>query len=180
MLLARGGLIRSLGRLPFMYSEDETMQSTELLTLNFEEVRRRSVKVWQAIPADRLQWKPDAEAMTCIEMVRHVLEGEWLYMQMLRSGGSLESDESPFNPRPYTNVAAEIAFAEPYRKEFLKLVGSYTAQELITRKVKRQDKGYVRTAGDFILRIAYHESVHVGQMLGYLRLMNVPRPNIWD
>ena len=156
------------------------MQSTELLTLNLEEVRRRSVKVWRGIPAERLQWKPDAEAMTCIEMVRHVLEGEWLYMQMLRSGGSLESEESPFNPRPYTDVAAELAFAGPYRKEFLKLVASYTAEELNTRKVDRSDRGYVRTFGDFILRMAYHESVHAGQLLGYLRAMNAPRPNIWD
>src|SRR5919205_3835019 len=132
----------------------ETMQPAELLTLNSEEVRRRSVKVWRGIPADRLQWKPDAEAMTCIEMVRHVLEGEWLYMQMLRRGGSLESEESPFNPRPYTDVAAELAFAEPYRKEFLGLVGSYTAEELNTRKVDRSDRGYVRTAGAFILRIS--------------------------
>ena len=156
------------------------MWSTELLTLNLEEVRRRSVKVWQAVPAGRLQWKPDAEAMTCIEMVRHVLEGEWLYMQMLRSGGSLESEESPFNRRPYTDVAAELAFAEPHRKEFLELVASYTAEELNTRKVDRSDRGYVRTFGDFILRMAYHESVHAGQLLGYLRTMNAPRPNIWD
>jgi uncharacterized damage-inducible protein DinB len=156
------------------------MHSTELLTLNLEEVRRRSVKLWQGIPAERSQWKPDAEAMTCIEMVRHVLEGEWLYMQMLRRGGSLDSEGSPFNPRPYTDVAAELAFAEPYRKEFLGLVGSYTAEELNTRKVDRADRGYVRTVGDFILRIAYHESVHAGQLLSCLRLMNVPRPNIWD
>ena len=156
------------------------MRATELLLLNFAEVRRRSVKVWRGIPADRLQWRPDAEAMTCLEMVRHVLEAEWFYMQMLRSGGSLTSDESPFNPRPYTDVAAEIAFAEPYRKEFLSLVSSYTAEELNTREVNRADKGYVRDAGDFMLRIAYHESVHVGQLLDYLRLMSVPRPNIWD
>lgn len=156
------------------------MQPAELLVLNLEEVRRRSIKLWQGIPADRLQWRPDADAMTCIEMVRHVLEGEWLYMQMLRSGGSLASDDSPFNPRPYTDVAAERAFAEPYRREFLELVGSYTAEELTSRKVDRADKGYVRTAGDFILRIAYHESVHAGQLLGYLRSMGVPRPNVWD
>ena len=48
----------------------------------------------------------------CLEMVRHVLEGEWLYMQMLRRGGSLDSDASPFNPRAYTDVAAELALAE--------------------------------------------------------------------
>src|ERR1043165_9035894 len=117
------------------------MHSTELLTLNLEEVRRRSVKVWQGIPAERLQWQPDAGAMTCIEMVRHVLEGEWLYMQILRSGGSLASDESPFNPRPYSDVDAEIAFAEPYRTEFLNLIRSYTPEQLITQKVNRSDKG---------------------------------------
>ena len=156
------------------------MQPTELLILNFEEVRRRSVKIWQSIPPDGLQWKPTLEAMTCIEMVRHVLEGEWLYMQMLRSGGSLESESSPFNPRPYTRVQDEIAFAEPYRKEFLDLVRSYSADELAEKKIDRSDKGYVRTLGDFLLRIAYHESVHAGQLLGYLRLMNAPRPKIWD
>lgn len=156
------------------------MQSTELLILNLEEVRRRSSKVWYGIPADRLQWRPDADAMTCIEMVRHVLEGEWFYMQMLRSGGSLESDETPFNPRPYSDVVAEIIFAQPYRDEFLKMISSYTAEELITKKVDRSDKGYVRTVGDFILRIAYHESVHTGQLLNYLRMMGAPRPNIWD
>lgn len=156
------------------------MHATELLTLNLEEVRRRSIKVWLGIPSEGLHWKPDASAMTCLEMVRHVLEGEWLYMQMLRSGGSLDSDESPFNPRPYTDVAAEIAFAEPYRREFLQLVASYTEEELLSKKVNRADKGYVRAAGDFILRIAYHESVHTGQLLGYLRSMDAPRPSVWD
>ena len=156
------------------------MQATELLLFNLEEVRRRSVIVWQGIPAEQLQWRPDAEAMTCLEMVRHVLEGEWLYMQIIRSGGSLASDETPFTLRPYTDVAAELAFAAPYRAEFLQLVGSYTAAELSTRKIDRADKGYVRTLGDFLLRIAYHESVHTGQLLGYLRSMAAPRPNIWD
>src|SRR5919199_4280353 len=117
------------------------MRPAELLTLNLEEVRRRRVKLWRGIPAERSQWKPDAGAMTCIEMVRHVLEGEWLYMQMLRSGGRLESDESPFNPRPYTDVAAELTFAAPYRQEFLALVGSYTVADLSTQKVDRADKG---------------------------------------
>jgi len=32
------------------------MLSTELLLLNVEEVRRRSLLVWRGIPADRLKW----------------------------------------------------------------------------------------------------------------------------
>ncbi len=156
------------------------MKAADVLALNLEEVRRRSVKVWRAIPADRLHWKPDEGAMSCVETVRHVLEGEHLYTLMLRGGGSLASDESPFTGRPYASVEDELAFAEPYRRETLELVRSFSPEELAARKVDRSDVGYVRTFGDFVLRMAYHESVHAGQLLGYLRSMGAPRPNVWD
>lgn len=156
------------------------MNATELLVINFEEVRRRSVKIWRGIPDDKLHWKPDPEAMSCIEMVRHVLKAEWAYMQMLRAGKSVDTENSPFCSREYTDVTAELEIAEPYHKEFLTLVGSYSPNELASRKIDRSDVGYIRTYGDFILRIAYHESVHAGQILGYLRQMNATRPNIWD
>ena len=156
------------------------MTLNDLLILNLEEVRRRSVKIWRAIPAARNDWKPDAHAMTCIELVRHVLEGEYLYMSMLKNGGSLESEESPWTSEPSTSIESEMEFAAPYRREFLDLLRSYRPEELNTMKVDRSDKGYVRDAADFVLRMAYHESVHAGQMLGYLRMMSVPRPHIWD
>lgn len=38
------------------------MGKTDLLILNFKEVRRRSIKVWKAIPPQLLKWKPDEEA----------------------------------------------------------------------------------------------------------------------
>ena len=151
-----------------------------ILILNLEEVRRRSMKIWQGVLPNQKDWKPDEEAMTCIELVRHVLEGEYLYMLMLKSGGSLVSEESPWTGRAYKNIGEEVEFAEGYRKEFLDMIRSYTAEELSKMKVNRADKGYVRSGEDFILRMAYHESVHSGQMLSYLRMMKVPRPNIWD
>jgi uncharacterized damage-inducible protein DinB len=156
------------------------MTSAELLVLNLKEVRRRSRKAWSGIPADRAHWKPDPDAMSCIEIVRHVLEGEFLYTSMIRIGRSAASDETPFTGRPYASVDAEVAFAEPFRMDCLALVASLTSEELRVKTVDRSDKGYVRTLGDFILRMAYHEAVHTGQLLGYLRTMNVSRPNIWD
>lgn len=156
------------------------MNSNELLILNLEEIRRRSIKIWQSIPADKLDWKPDEKAMSSLEMMRHVLEGDWEYMQMLQSGASRDSEDTPFTTRPFMDVAAEIEFAEPFRQEFLQLVRSYTAEDLTDKKVDRSEHGYIRSFGDFILRIGYHESVHAGQLLDYLRTMEVPRPNIWD
>jgi uncharacterized damage-inducible protein DinB len=101
-------------------------------------------------------------------------------MQMLRHGASLDTENSPFKPHPLTDVETELARAEPFRREFLQLVGTYSDTELTSKLLDRSDVGYVRTYGDFILRIAYHESVHAGQLLGYLHQLNVPRPNIWD
>src|SRR5947207_3922070 len=106
-------------------SAEAEMKATDILALNLEEVRRRSVKVWLAVPADHLHWKPDESAMSCVEMVRHVLEGEYLYTLMLKGGGSLASEESPFAARPYASVEEELAFAEPYHRAALELVRSY-------------------------------------------------------
>ena len=55
------------------------MNPIDLILLNFNEIRRRSIKVWTSIPQKKLHWKPDNEAMTCIEMIRHVLESEHYY-----------------------------------------------------------------------------------------------------
>lgn len=52
------------------------MNSIDLLILNFEEVRRRSIKIWRGIPHQFLTWKPDEAALTIQEMIRHVLDAE--------------------------------------------------------------------------------------------------------
>jgi hypothetical protein len=152
----------------------------DALVLNLEEIRRRSLKVWRSVPPDRTGWRPDPAAMTFLETVRHVLEGEFLYAAMLKAGRSVADDATPFSGRPWTSVEDEISFAAPFRKTFLDLVQSLGPEELDTLKVDRSDKGYIRPVGDFILRIAYHEAVHTGQLLSYLRMMNAARPNIWD
>jgi hypothetical protein len=36
--------------------------------------------VWNSIPEDVYGWKPDENALNCLEMVRHVLEAEYLYL----------------------------------------------------------------------------------------------------
>jgi uncharacterized damage-inducible protein DinB len=159
------------------------MSPTELLIWNLEEVRRRSLAVWHSIPPDRTDWKPDAEAMTCIELVRHVPECEYLYLSILKTGSRQpfdSVDDSLWVARPFTTVEAEIQFAAPYREELLELIRSYTVKQLSTVRVDQSGKGHFRGVGDFILRMAYHESVHTGQLLSYLRMMDVPRPNIWD
>lgn len=158
------------------------MNINDLIILNFEEVRRRSIKVWKAIPQQMLNWKPDIDALTCVEMIRHLLEGEFLYHQVLIGGGSkgLSNLSNPFENKEFTTVDDELTFAKPYRENFLNYVKSLSVSDLENVQIDRSDVGYVRTLGDMLLRIAYHESVHTGQLLDYMRTMGIDRPKIWD
>jgi uncharacterized damage-inducible protein DinB len=157
----------------------DKMSGAELLCLNLTETRRRSIRIWRAILLSRCDWRPDPDAMSFFEMVRHVLEGDYLYGQMTRERRSY-SGHSPFADRHFDDLDAALAFANPYRKSLLETVRQLSDDDLNTIAIDRSDVGYIRKAGDFILRIAYHEAVHAGQMLQYLRMAGVPRPSIWD
>ncbi|TCP29392.1 putative damage-inducible protein DinB [Scopulibacillus darangshiensis] len=158
------------------------MNTNDLLILNFEEVRRRSIAIWTSIPEESLDFQPDPEAMSCQEMIRHVIEAEYLYHQILKNHGSafLTNVHNPYESRVFTTVKEELEFAMPYRKEFLNYVKSLSNEDLSNIKIDRSDAGYIRSLGDMLLRIAYHESVHAGQLLDYLRTAGVDRAKMWD
>ncbi|MBK9532384.1 MAG: DinB family protein [Chitinophagaceae bacterium] len=156
------------------------MNAKELLILNFEEVRRRSIKVWKNISEEDLFWKPDPQAMTCIEMIRHVLESENIYHHIILHRGTIGDYESPLTGNPFTAVDDELKNAQPFREKFLKMVHSFSLQELEEEYITRKEKNQKRKLGDYLLRVAYHESVHAGQLLSYLRTLNAPRAAIWD
>jgi len=156
------------------------MNQIDLIVLNFEEIRRRSIKVWQSIPTNMLNWKPDEKALTCAEMVRHVLESEYIYLQILQNRKSISNPENPYELIEFTNVQDDLDRAIPLRHEFINYIKSIEVSELENVKIDRSDVGYIRTLGDMLLRVAYHESVHTGQLLDYMRTMNIERPNIWD
>jgi uncharacterized damage-inducible protein DinB len=155
------------------------MEPIELIILNFEEVRRRSIKLWTGITPDIYFWKPDEEAMSFIEMVRHVLESEHFYNILLNNRGNIGDYPSPWEGRPYTTLQDELDFAKPYREKFLETVRSLTAEELDV-EIIRSERGQRRRLGDYLLRFAYHESVHTGQLLSYFRTVGLDRPMIWD
>ena len=156
------------------------MNAVELAILNLEETRRRSIKVWSGIPEEFLHWKPDNEAMTCLEMVRHVLESEHYYHLAIKNRGDVPDYESPFSKVPLQSVEEELVFAAPFRKEFLETIASFNDDDFSSIMIDRSQAGYIRRLGDFLMRIAYHDSIHTGQLLDYMRTAGVKRPDIWD
>jgi len=156
------------------------MNTIELITLNFKEIRRRSIIVWNGIPRDKYDWKPDPEAMTCIEMVRHVLESQHIYHRIIENRGELKDFTSPWNDQPWLVIEQELKFSAPFEVSFYEMVNSFTQKDLDEIEIIRPAVNQKRKLGDYLLRIAYHEAVHTGQLLDYLRTIKTDRPKVWD
>ncbi|UII77840.1 DinB family protein [Flagellimonas sp. HMM57] len=152
----------------------------DIILLNFAEIRRRSIKLWNGIPNEYLNWKPDKNAFTFIEMIRHVLEGEHLFHKIIQNRGNLGNYQSPWKELKYSDLKSELEFSEKYRTEFLNMIKELKTEDLEKVRIERKEVGQSKKLGDYLNRIAYHESVHTGQMLDYLRTAGIERPKIWD
>lgn len=118
--------------------------------------------------------------MSCLEMVRHVLEGEHLFHMIVNQRGDIGDYISPWTGRSYTDLQDELDFAKPFREKFFVTIQSFHSAELDSIDIVRTEKGQKRKLGDYLLRIAYHEAVHAGQLLSYLRTLGLERPLLWD
>lgn len=157
------------------------MNAIDVSVLNLKETRRRSIKLWRSLPDSLIAWRPDNEAMSFGEMIRHVWSAGDGYHMILKHNGSLKKEmHRPYDDEPIISVEKEIELSQPYFDDFIEYVQSISVEELDSRLIDRSDVGYQRYLGDMLLRIAYHDAVHAGQFLQYLRMVNIERPLIWD
>lgn len=156
------------------------MKEIELIVLNLEEIRRRSIILWNALPKPLYTWKPDENAMCAIEMIRHVLSADHGWNVIIQTNGNFLNYKSPWEGLPYRSVKDELDFSQPYRKEFITNISQLSLTDLETKIINHPGTGTNRKLGDYLLRIGYHESVHAGIFLSYLRAMKIDRPFIWD
>ena len=155
------------------------MTHTELILLNFNEIRRRSTKLWTALPENQYHWKPDEKAMSAIQMIRHVLEADYGWTIIINQG-DMTDYKTPWANRPFSSVKDELEFAQPFREKFLESIRNFSDSELNETTIIHPGNGEEKNLGKYLLRIGYHEAVHAGQFLSYLRGMGINRPDIWD
>jgi len=155
------------------------MNQSELIILNFTEIRKRSIKLWNGLPEKYYNWKPDKKAMSASEMIRHVLEADYGW-NIIINQGDMTNYKTPWKNRPFINLKDELEFAKPFRKTFLESIRQFSDKELNETEIVHPGNGEKKILGKYLLRIGYHESVHTGQFLSYLRAMKIDRPKIWD
>lgn len=155
------------------------MSQAKFILKHLENTRRRSLMLWRSLPPSQFHWRPDPEAQSAAEMIRHVLTADHGWLQIIR-GADMRGYQSPWADLAIESLDQELALAEEHRQAFLDQISHYSDQELSESQVYHPGVPEAKILGDYLLRTAYHESVHAGQFLTYLRLMEIPRPNIWD
>jgi uncharacterized damage-inducible protein DinB len=142
----------------------------------FDGVRRRTVHFFQAIPAGRIDWQPQAGEYTCGDIVRHVaasermfvgavVEGQWRYPGHDRALAptleaalaDLDSAHAASGPRLRALDAAALAATRP-------------ALEPGARPVR---------AWRLLLAMVEHEVHHRSQLASYLTWMGLEAPDIF-
>jgi uncharacterized damage-inducible protein DinB len=157
------------------------MNAIDLFLLDFQECRRRFLMVAGAFPDEFLTWRPDKEALSVGETIRHVLLHDFFWLKILQEGRLLTDEEcNPLQERPFTCLQDEIDRTISYQQEFINFIKTYTEKELTSTLISWPHKPIKRTLGDTLERKSYHDAVHTGQLLQYLRMLNIERPVIWD
>lgn len=157
------------------------MDAKELILLDLKETRRRFLKVANSISNEYLTWKPDARAFTIGQMIRHVLLHDYSWFKILTENRlPTEEEKNPLWEVPYTNVQDEIDRFRPYHEQFMAFVVSLDIKDFDSKLIKWPHRPIERYLGDALERKSYHDAVHTGQLLQYLRMLQIERPDIWD
>jgi uncharacterized damage-inducible protein DinB len=157
------------------------MNAKELILIDLKETRRRFLKVANSIPNEFLTWKPDADALTIGHMIRHVLLHDYSWFMILTEQRLPTEDERKHLWEvPYTNVQDEIVRATPYHEQFMAYVESLDVKDFEIKLIKWPHRPIERYLGDTLERKSYHDAVHTGQLLQYLRMLRLDIPDIWD
>ncbi len=140
------------------------MLSTDLILLNFATVRQHSMAVWTAIPHALQKLRPEGYSLSCIELVRQVLEKEIWQHHILVHKGASSRFQNPLHGNPYSSIEEELLNAQPYREKFLKTIHSFSDADLESVIFEDPDTGKNIHLGSFLLRSAAVESATTGKI----------------
>ncbi|EID72397.1 DinB family protein [Imtechella halotolerans] len=155
------------------------MTKQELLIFNLTEIRRRSILLWEGLLPENYDWRPDPKAFKASNMIRHVLSADYGWNKIIK-GEDMTAYQAPLENVPFVDLMTELELTQSFREDLLQTISNFSEEELLELNIIHPGTGQKRILYDYILRIGYHESVHAGQFLAYLRAMGQNRPFIWD
>jgi uncharacterized damage-inducible protein DinB len=155
------------------------MIAKELVT-ELEQEAETTKRVLERIPEAQLTWKPHEKSMTLGRLGQHIAElPQWVVR-------CLTMDEFVFSDGPYKPVIPEthaqiMQTLEKNMDAAVKALETATDEKLATMWKVRKGERVISERQRFatIRRELRHLVHHRGQLSVYLRLLNVPLPNMY-
>ena len=145
-----------------------------------EAIRARTRQVVGMIQPEHMAWRPEKDALTIGEMVRHLwvseegvrraaLEGNFAYYEKRVPEGLRAVVGAP---RP---LEEELASLERVHRETLAAVSAFPIERWDEERV-HEKLGFRRKIGIILMGINEHEVHHRAQLMTYLRILGTPVP----
>ena len=147
----------------------------------WDNARGRTRRLVVLIPADRVEWAPEAvstgarERLTCGDLVRHLAAIErWMFAENVSGRPS----RYPGHDQSLASgVAALLEFHDRMHAEAMEVIGALTPEQLVARC--ETPGGASLPAWKWLRSMVEHEAHHRGQLYTYLGLLGVPTPPLY-
>jgi uncharacterized damage-inducible protein DinB len=155
---------------------NEVKTVSDFLTADFENEMQTTLRIFQAVPNNRLDYRPDSKSKTALGLVRHItLEDEWILNSIADGVFTPPPDDS--DACGIMNPADAVARYKERVPAALNRVRALSAEKL----AKVIDLlGMIQMPGINLLAMSIKHSVHHrGQLSTYLRPMGGKVPGIY-
>jgi len=148
----------------------------DFLIADFANEMKTTLRVFEAVPANHLDYRPDAKAKTGLGLLRHItLEDEWLLNSIV--AGAFAPPPSDADTCGIMNPADAIAQYKARIPAALERVRAMSGENLSNTI---DMFGMVKMPGvNFIALAVKHSVHHRGQLSTYLRAMGGTVPGIY-
>lgn len=152
---------------------DQASFMLQLMLSNVSNEHKITKKVIAAIPADQLDYRPDASSMTAFEIAKHLASSEMSFMDFVVQGAftGVKIPETITNPSELISWYDEQF--EQYREKLAGLNGEQCAKVLDFMGM------FTSPAVGFLTMMVQHSCHHRGQLSAYLRPMGAKVPSIY-
>lgn len=154
------------------------MPITQTIADEVEREAATTARVLERVPADKLDWRPHAKSKTAGDLAYHIAALPTLGIIVLK-----QDELDPTKGRP--PVPRDVPPAELFRRnvqEFLSVIGSMDNEQMMQPfRFRLGDKVIIDAPKAGVLRnlLLNHTYHHRGQLSVYLRLLDVPVPQVY-
>lgn len=148
----------------------ESTGTYDFLLEAYETEILKTAGIWESFPPKALDWRPHRKSRTVVEQFEHQLQSEGRWMTTMLG---IETGE------PLPEQKARDAFITKYRHD------AQTRLEMLRTKADEWWRGETmffdvrRSRAWIMLRRINHSTHHRGQLLVYLRLLDIPVPSVY-